>query len=59
MTPEERALATHIGEQLIELCVERDEAIQAGNLDRVYELQAEIADASAQRLEIIHSSDAQ
>jgi hypothetical protein len=56
LTMEERALATHIGDRLIELYVERDEAVLAGELDRVHDLQTEIDEAAAQRQEIIRSA---
>jgi hypothetical protein len=58
LTSEERALATHIGDRLIELYVERDQARTDRDWDRVRELQDEIDVAAAQRQEIIHSQEA-
>jgi hypothetical protein len=58
LTMEERALATHIGDRLIELYVERDEAVLAGEIDRVHDLQAEIDEAAAQRREVLDSAEA-
>jgi molybdenum-dependent DNA-binding transcriptional regulator ModE len=53
LTREERALATNIGDRLLELYAERDEAVTAGDLVRVHNLQAEIEEASEQRQEIL------
>jgi hypothetical protein len=58
LTAEERALATHIGDRLIELYVERDQASTERNWGRVRELQGEIDAAAAQRRELLHSADA-
>ena len=58
LTTEERALATHIGDRLIELYVERDEAVLARDLDRVHNLQTDIDEAAAQRQKIIGSAEA-
>jgi hypothetical protein len=54
LTVEERALATHIGDRLIELYVERDHARTEKDWDRVRALQDEIDVAAAQRQEILH-----
>ena len=53
LTREERALATNIGDRLLELYAERGEAVIAGDLVRVHNLQAEIEEASEQRQEIL------
>jgi hypothetical protein len=53
LTREERALATNIGDRLLELYAERDEAIIAGDLVRVHDLQAEVEEASEQRQKIL------
>jgi hypothetical protein len=53
LTREERALATNIGDRLLELYAERDEAVIAGDLFRLHDLQAEIEEASEQRQEIL------
>jgi hypothetical protein len=53
LTREERTLATNIGDRLLELYAERDEAVIAGDLVHVHDLQAEIKDASEQRQEIL------
>ena len=53
LTREERALATNIGDRLLELYAERDEAVIAGDLVRVHNLQAEIEEASEHRQEIL------
>jgi hypothetical protein len=58
LTAEERALATHIGDRLIELYVERDQARTESDWNRVSELQDEIDVAAAQRREILHSEEA-
>jgi hypothetical protein len=58
LTAEERALATHIGDRLIELYVERDRASTDRDWDRVRDLQDEIDAAAAQRQELLHSADA-
>jgi len=55
LTPEERALVTNIGDELIDLYARRDEAIQDGNLDRVHRLQAEISEVAAKRQEILRA----
>jgi hypothetical protein len=55
LTPEERALVTDIGDKLLDLYAERDEAVLEGNLDRVHRLQAEIGEAAAERQEILRS----
>ena len=55
LTPEERALVTDIADRLLDLYVQRDEAILDGNLDRAHRLQAEISDVAAERQEILHS----
>ena len=51
-TSEERALVTEIGDRLIELYVQQDEARRAEDRDRARELQIEIDTATAQREEI-------
>jgi molybdenum-dependent DNA-binding transcriptional regulator ModE len=53
LTREERTLATNIGDRLLELYAERDEAVIAGDLVHVHDLQAEIEEASEQRQEIL------
>ena len=58
LTPEERALANHLGDRLIELYVERDEAVLAGDLDRLYELQAAIDETATERREILDGPEA-
>ena len=58
LTAEERALATHIGDRLIELYVERDEALTDRDWGRMRELQDEIDEAAAQRRDILHSEEA-
>jgi molybdenum-dependent DNA-binding transcriptional regulator ModE len=58
LTPEERALVTDMGDKLLDLYAKREEAISDGDLDRLYVLQAEITETSAEREEIIHSTEA-
>jgi hypothetical protein len=58
LTAEERALATDIGDRLIELYVERDQARIDRDWERVRELQDEIDVAAAQRKEILRSEEA-
>jgi hypothetical protein len=53
LTREERTLATNIGDRLLELYAERDEAVIAGDLVHAHDLQAEIEEASEQRQEIL------
>jgi hypothetical protein len=55
LTPEERALVTDIGDKLLELYAQRDEAILDGNLEHVHRLQTEISEVAAERQEILHS----
>ena len=55
LTPEERALVTDIGDRLLDLYAQRDDAILDGDLDLVQGLQTEITEASAQRQEILRS----
>jgi hypothetical protein len=45
-----------IGDKLLELYSERDDAVSDGDLDRVNELQAEIDDVKAERQKIISSA---
>jgi hypothetical protein len=45
LTTEECALVNDIGDRLLELYVERDDAVSDGDLDRAHQLQAEIDDA--------------
>ena len=59
LTPEERALVNNLGDKLLDLYVRRDEAVEDGDLDRVYGLQAEINQTSAERLEILNAPEAQ
>jgi hypothetical protein len=54
LTAEERALATHIGDRLIELYVERDQALTEKDWDRARELQDEINVTATERQEILH-----
>jgi molybdenum-dependent DNA-binding transcriptional regulator ModE len=54
LTPEERALVTDIGDRLLELYEERDEARTAADNDRVREAQRQIDRARAEREQIIH-----
>jgi molybdenum-dependent DNA-binding transcriptional regulator ModE len=56
LTWEEQALVNDIGDKLLELYAERDEAISEGDMDRVHQLQIEIDDAKAERQKIIRSS---
>jgi hypothetical protein len=53
LTAEDCALVNDIGDRLLELYAERDEAVSDGDLDRVHHLQAEIDDAKAERHKII------
>jgi molybdenum-dependent DNA-binding transcriptional regulator ModE len=55
LTREEHALVTEIGDKLLDLYAQRDEAIQEGNLDRAHRLQAEISEVVAERQEILRS----
>ena len=52
LTPEERAQVLDIQDRLIELFVDRGEAVEAGNPDRAEALQGEIDDLIRQREEI-------
>jgi hypothetical protein len=56
LTTEEHALVSDIGDKLLELYNERDEASSEGDLDRMHELQIEIDAAKAQRQKIIRSA---
>ena len=47
LTPEECALITYMKDRLIELYVERDEAAETGDRDRVRDPQTEIEFAAA------------
>lgn len=55
LTPEERALITNMGDQLLELYAKRDEAILDGNLEHVHRLQTKISEVAAERQEILRS----
>jgi hypothetical protein len=44
-------------DRLDELYARRDEALQEGDLERVYEVQAEIGEVAARRQEIPHSDE--
>jgi hypothetical protein len=55
LTPEERALVTDIGDKLLELYTQRDEAILDGNLEHVHRLQTEISEVVAERQDLLHS----
>lgn len=57
LSPEARALALHMAGKLIALYEEREAALDSGDLDRVYEIQAEINATSAERQEILASSE--
>ncbi len=58
LTAEERALVNDIGDRLLELYFQRDEAVFDGDLGRVQELQAEIDDVKLARQKIVRSVDA-
>jgi hypothetical protein len=49
LSPEERALALDMADKLIELYEQREEALDSGDLDRVYEVQARIGATRAAR----------
>jgi hypothetical protein len=55
LATEERALITDMGDKLIDLYAKRDEAVSRGDLDRLYRLQAEITEVSAERQDLIRS----
>lgn len=56
LTAEECALVNDIGDKLLELHADRDDAISDGDMDRVHQLQIEIDDAKAERQQIISSA---
>jgi hypothetical protein len=58
LTWEEHALVNDIGDRLLELYADRDDAIDDGDLDRVHQLEIAIDDAKAKRLSIIRSASA-
>jgi hypothetical protein len=55
LTWEEHALVNDIGDRLLELYADRDDAISDGDTDRVHQLQTEIDEAKAERQKIIGS----
>jgi hypothetical protein len=55
LTAEECALVNDIGDRLLELFADRDDAISDGDLDHVHQLQIEIDEARAERQKIIGS----
>jgi hypothetical protein len=57
LTAEERALVTDIGDKLLELYTQRDEAVQNGELDRAHELQEKITETAAARKQILGGVD--
>jgi molybdenum-dependent DNA-binding transcriptional regulator ModE len=59
LTHEERALLTDIGDRLLELYAERDEARALDDQDCLRELQGKIDEALAERGEIVRTSDAE
>jgi hypothetical protein len=52
LTPEERALLLDVQDRLLELYVLRDQANRTGNPEGVSSVEADIADAEAERDEI-------
>jgi hypothetical protein len=56
LSPEERALALHLADKLLELYDRRDEAIDDGNVERVFQVQEEIGRTAAERQELLGSS---
>ena len=52
LTPEERALLTDVQDHLLELYVLKEQASNKKDWDRVYSLNADIAEVEAQRAEI-------
>jgi hypothetical protein len=52
LTPEERALLTDVQDHLLELYVLKEQASNKNDWNRVQSLQADIAEAEAQRTEI-------
>jgi hypothetical protein len=58
LTAEERALVIDMGDRLLGLYAQRDEAVHDGNLDRIHKLQSEIQQTSAERLALLHSQEA-
>ena len=52
LTPEKRALLTDIEDRLLELYVLREYANKAGDVERIYSIQAEILKTEAQRKEV-------
>ena len=55
LTAEEHALLSDLGDKLLALYDERDEANAEGDLDRLHQLQVEIDDTKAQRQKITRS----
>jgi hypothetical protein len=53
LTAEKCALVNDIGDKLLELYDERNEAISDGDLDRLHELQMEIDDVMAGREKLL------
>jgi len=54
LTAEKCALVNDIGDKLLELYDERNEAISDGDQDRLYELQMEIDDVMAEREKLLN-----
>ena len=59
LSTEERALALHMADKLIELYEQREEAVGGGDLVRVCELQFEINETIAARQEVLQSGECQ
>ena len=57
LSPEERVLALHMADKLIELYEQREEAVGDGDLVRVCELQFEINETIAARREVLQSGE--